>query len=141
MIALDGVSQTIGDKEYRLRFTWAALLSLENTFAGECEKRVAEAILERKIADLAVIIEATGGPQAEDVIAASPPIRQVCLSLEVAWAWAFNGYEAAEHFAAARAREEKENAAQLKGPAPKKSIRSLFASVFNMLSRTRSAAT
>lgn len=141
MIFLDGVPATIGDKEYRLRFTWAALLFLENHFEGNHEQRVADAILNRKLDDLAFIVQAIGGPPAADVIAANPAIRPLCIALETAWAWAFNGYEAAQLFAAARAREEAENAKRIEGEPPKKSIRSRLGSVFSTLLKTRSAAT
>lgn len=144
MLALNGVRFLIGDSERRVRFTYAALMSLHDQWGEGFEKRVADAIIDRKLPDLIEIVRfATmdDGLQPLDreaVMQAMPPIIPLCSALEIAWAYAYNGFEAARRFAEVvkREQEERERAAT---PA-KKRLLSRFTFRFGMPTRTRSGA-
>jgi hypothetical protein len=148
MLALDGVHFAIGDRERCLRFSWAALIALHDHFGDGFEEKVANAIIAQRVDDLATIVVLTSGVRVEtraefeaarrDVIAANPPLKPLCSKLEIAWAYAYHGFEAAKRFQEVA---EKETKALGTATTPKKSIRSRFTSAFATLMRTLSGAT
>jgi len=95
MINTDGSVEFNG---WRLRFTWASLNRLHARWGEGFEERVAEAFRSRVLPDLAMIVEATGGPAPDDVTAASPPIMPLINELTVAWQSAYLGFKAAKAF-------------------------------------------
>lgn len=153
MLTLDGVEISLGaNDKRRLRFSWAALIALHDLWGEEFEPKVVDAIQRDRLREIATLIIATTTPadqlptlpyewEAEiaKIIAMSPPIRDTCMRIEIAWAYAYNGFEAATRFAEVRKREE-EAQKKAAGVPAKKWIRSLFTSAYGMLTRTRSEA-
>ncbi len=122
MLHLDGFRFRFdGGQEWKLRFTWAGLFALYEEWGDAFEVRVGTA-LNGKVAglqDLAALTEAAGGPPRAEVIAASPPIDELRISLTVCWNWTHQGHESARRFAAAVAADKKAAAEAAKTPEKK----------------------
>lgn len=136
MLAPEGVKLRVGADEWVLRFTWDALIRMHDAWGEDFEKRVGQAVRGRNLRDLAFIVSVSGGPPEDDVIARGPAILALRDCLEVAWAWAYNGYEAAERFQAELQKEREADKTPAKKLHP---LASFYA--FATQWRTRSAPT
>jgi len=98
-LAHNGVEIPFGDGTRRLRFSWAALIVLHDTWGEGYEARIGKAMRGRILSDLAIVIAAAdieGTLTPDDVIAASPPIFGVISAIELAWEWAQRDYASAQ---------------------------------------------
>jgi hypothetical protein len=75
-----------------LQFTWAVIADLQTAWGPDAyAKRIADALDNRIVPDLAELVARSGGLSADDVMAWSPPLVETATALQEAYAAAWLG--------------------------------------------------
>lgn len=77
--------------EYMIRFDYAAIARLQAMYGEELLERVAEALEDRKIAELAIIGGIATGKDNVSIMEDSPPIIPFTSALHLAWQYGWRG--------------------------------------------------